>query len=151
MGKLAHFQSQVNPRTDLSHGAGWSRLANRPILKVKSPPKLYRRANWPIFKVKRTPEQSMDLLVIQISDVIFGKSFRGHPSRLCYGAGWSLLANWSIFKVKRSPNYGDDWSRQVNQPIFKVKVVLEWSMDSLMISISDVTFAKKFHGRLSRP
>ncbi|KAG5576382.1 hypothetical protein H5410_056516 [Solanum commersonii] len=41
---------------------------------------------------------SMDLLVIQISDVIFAESFCGHPLRPCDAAGWSRLANWSISK-----------------------------------------------------
>ncbi|KAG5569186.1 hypothetical protein H5410_058952 [Solanum commersonii] len=54
----------MDVRQDLSYGADWS-----------------RRTNWPIFKVKRSPEWSMDDLVIRISGVIFAKFFHERPSK----------------------------------------------------------------------
>ncbi|KAG5576337.1 hypothetical protein H5410_056471 [Solanum commersonii] len=73
----------------------------------------------------------MNLLVIQISNVIFAKIFHGHPQYLCYRYNLSRWPNWPIYKVKQVPerfamsflqktfvqvsqdiSYGADWSRQ---------------------------------------
>ncbi|KAG5568902.1 hypothetical protein H5410_064065 [Solanum commersonii] len=51
-----------SPEQDLTYGSSWS-----------------SRTKWPIFKVKRSPEQSLDFLVIQNSDLIFAKILPGHP------------------------------------------------------------------------
>ncbi|KAG5576460.1 hypothetical protein H5410_056594 [Solanum commersonii] len=59
---LPNFLMKI--RQDRSYGSGWSRHANRPIVK------------------------SVDLLVIRISNVIFVKPFCGHPSR---PSVWSWL------------------------------------------------------------
>ncbi|KAG5576388.1 hypothetical protein H5410_056522 [Solanum commersonii] len=144
-GKLAQFQGQMNPgtfvmdlysldgkigpfsRSNKSQSAltpyfwdfhflyevGWSRWEKRPI-----------------FKVKQIPMQSMDRLVICISDVIFTKLF---------------------MEIHQDFRFFVDWSRQVNQYIFKVKRSPEMSMDLLVIPIFDAIFAKIFHGRPSRP
>ncbi|KAG5569105.1 hypothetical protein H5410_058871 [Solanum commersonii] len=90
---------------DLTYGAKWPSRPKRPIFKVKrtgrktlpmepvgphgqNDPKVKgSRANltygaswpsrpkWPILKVKHSPEQSMEFLVIQNSDLIFAKNF----------------------------------------------------------------------------
>ncbi|KAG5569182.1 hypothetical protein H5410_058948 [Solanum commersonii] len=54
---------------------------------------------------------SMDFVVIQIFGVIFAKNFHGRLSR---PELWSRLVTTDL-------SYGSDWSRRVNQRIFKVK------------------------------
>ncbi|KAG5576470.1 hypothetical protein H5410_056604 [Solanum commersonii] len=53
--------------------------------------------------------------------------------------------------IRQDLNYGANWSRKVNHPIFKVKQAAERFIDLLVIRIFDVSFAIKFHGRPSRP
>ncbi|KAG5576411.1 hypothetical protein H5410_056545 [Solanum commersonii] len=89
---------------------------------------------------------------------------------LSFGVGWSRWVNRPIFKVKLSPERVNPifcrflcaspwivWS-SIFSTSFLPKVFVEvrpdlnyGSMDPLVIWISDVIFAKKFHGRPSRP
>ncbi|KAG5576398.1 hypothetical protein H5410_056532 [Solanum commersonii] len=76
----------VDIRQNLSFGTDWFRWENQPI-----------------FKVKQTPERSMDLLVIRISDVILAKIFCGRPSRTYL---WSQLVPTgkpAYFKCQKTP------------------------------------------------
>ncbi|KAG5569108.1 hypothetical protein H5410_058874 [Solanum commersonii] len=95
MAKTAHFQGQMNPRANLTYVANWPSRPKWPIFRSnesRSRPYLWRQLthtaktahfqdNWPsllkhpIFKVKRSPEQFMEILVIQNSDLIFAKKF----------------------------------------------------------------------------
>ncbi|KAG5576342.1 hypothetical protein H5410_056476 [Solanum commersonii] len=54
-----------------------------------------------------------------------------------------FLLNFFV-DVRQHLSYGVNWSRWANWPIFM-------SMDLLVIQISDIIFAKIFHGRSTRP
>ncbi|KAG5576403.1 hypothetical protein H5410_056537 [Solanum commersonii] len=121
---------------DLVYGADWSRLANRPILNVKSPTEQTLAIelvgsdgkSGPFSKSKK-PRHRTSVKTSAMESV--GRNRQTGPfSRYLT----SFLKKYFV-EDHQDLSYGTGWSRWENRPIFKVKQTPQ--------QISDVTFTKK--------